>query len=74
MTENRRSVKPQRLSAAEKRELCALRLDGWTQAEIADWLGCHKNTVAKWLRRNGLGMPSRGNPWHNKPRSECGNG
>ena len=50
-----------RLGEAERRELLRLHLEGMSQGDIAQCLGCHINTVGNHLKKLGpSGGPGRG--------------
>ena len=43
-----------RLTQAKKLMILQLSEEGFTQAWIASEVGCHRNTVGRFLRRNGI--------------------
>ncbi len=46
-------IKDQNSRARDTRRITAIRLaqDGWSNEKIAEWCGCHPNTIARDLRR-----------------------
>ncbi|MEZ8196245.1 helix-turn-helix domain-containing protein [Vibrio cortegadensis] len=43
-----------RITRTKRAEIIKLRDKSWTHQAIADHLGCHRNTVGRVLRKEGL--------------------